>query len=114
MKTKHTPGPWRIEGPFNNPRLKTKGVICADELRICEFAYPFMLNDEHDEIAANARRIVECVNACEGISDPSAIKRIIPILLRITDESVPLFASNRLKDLHKECRDLLTALTGVT
>lgn len=54
--TKHTPGPWT-----NND-----GVITdAEERRLCLVAPDGIALDEQD--AANARRIVACVNACDGI-----------------------------------------------
>lgn len=37
-------------------------------------------------------------------------KRMIGMLFRITDEQVPLFSSNRLKNLHKDASVLLKEL----
>ena len=66
----HTPEPWVID---NRDRLATNfysddatGSIiggCQDY----QFAYRPL-----DERLANARRIVACVNACEGMEDPAA------------------------------------------
>jgi hypothetical protein len=38
-------------------------------------------------------------------------EKIIRLLLRITDEQVPLLCSDRLRTVHKDCRVLLDELT---
>ena len=62
-KQKHTPGPWRVSGGRWDRRL-THGNNPPLPIRIC---------DESKAAAANAARIVECVNACDGIEDPAAL-----------------------------------------
>lgn len=57
MSAKHTPGPWAVHG--HHIESETTGFWIADAIA----AFP-----EHSETQAeNARRIVACVNACEGI-----------------------------------------------
>jgi len=64
---KHTPGPWKytedvfgclIEAPVAPDSLS--GYILA-----------------RTEDPSNAARIIECVNACEGIENPAAIRALI-------------------------------------
>ncbi|UNY40551.1 hypothetical protein KLER11_gp82 [Pararheinheimera phage vB_PsoM_KLER1-1] len=55
-QTKHTPEPWTADG--NYIRSNEGDVIAACEGDIT----PFVIDE------ANARRIVACVNACDGIS----------------------------------------------
>jgi len=68
MNTKHTPEPWRAS---KTGRIKTnhENVVFSDTIFTCkDTLHP----DEFEELAiANAKRIVECVNACAGI--PSEI-----------------------------------------
>ena len=70
MSEKYTKGPWNAN--FTRFSGWVVGFHITDpkhgSLRpICE-AYDKMGAMNPDEIAANARRIVACVNACEGIS----------------------------------------------
>ena len=63
----HTKGPWRVDSPMSGPlangRVSIRG---SDEYKsaIC-FFNPLRECGPTDQ--ANARRIVACVNACEGI-----------------------------------------------
>lgn len=54
--TKHTQEPWRVETRGN---LRARQFIEAGQFRIAEC----LTRDQ----AANARRIIACVNACAGI-----------------------------------------------
>ena len=58
MTMKHTPGPW-----FEH------NLAIGDGAR-GPFTYP--LGRDAETAAANASRIVACVNACEGLADPGA------------------------------------------
>lgn len=51
----HTPGPWSNDHGIE---------ITAGHKSICGMRFPF----DSEEHQANARRIVACVNACEGFS----------------------------------------------
>lgn len=109
MSTKHTPGPWSER----NGR-----IFQADRpnLTIANIARAF----DGDYSSTNARRIVACVNACEGIStdaietDGSAVMgwvRAASKLLRLRSEHDELQESHQ---AIKEQRDeLLAALRAV-
>lgn len=66
MESKHTPGPWETS------------VGAGNWWSICAPGGGDMIADLSDSgfgcdvDAANANRIVQCVNACEGIDDPAA------------------------------------------
>jgi hypothetical protein len=77
--SKHTPEPWGLE--FKKSKFET-GII-TDTIRIAEVKHfsdykPFttihecgeLIDPLYEEGIANAKRIVECVNALAGISDP--------------------------------------------
>lgn len=68
MNTKHTPGPWVIVG--GNSEEAT--IVCKPGDGIVTHIarlHDQWICDEHGGSAfENARRIVACVNACEGIS----------------------------------------------
>lgn len=63
--TKHTPTPWHLH--------KRTEIICnlEDPMNGPIAATDYLGESERD--AANAARIVQCVNACEGIEDPAAL-----------------------------------------
>ena len=61
MTTKHTPGPWRID--------EYRNFVTPDgPLYLGGVTTPRALGDGIRKGWENARRIVACVNACEGIS----------------------------------------------
>lgn len=62
-KIKHTPEPWQYCREYG------KWVSWHEPKEGGDFEYPFECDKE-----ANAERIVECVNAMEGIEDPFIIK----------------------------------------
>lgn len=64
---KHTPEPWRTEP--NGPCYNLKSPDRVDHFLILVG----MLHNNPNELAANARRIIACVNACKGIADPPAL-----------------------------------------
>jgi len=81
MKTtkemKHTPEPWKIYGSDELPLA----IIQDDEdgMGIIEFT-------QNGVNPANAKRIVSCVNACQGIEDPeTTIKELIEMLGEVLD-----------------------------
>ena len=82
MKTKHTAEPWEYAW----------GAIYARAASTSKGKKPMRYLTEHDRVAspdrnnpytspterdANARRIVECVNACEGVTDFKALKHVL-------------------------------------
>jgi hypothetical protein len=72
--TKHTPGPWVIEGQ----KYEAHRIIDADGNAICQLWY----KDETpmDNQDANADRIVSCVNALEDVDDPENFVRTAKVL----------------------------------
>ncbi len=68
MSVHHTPGPWHtthgyLYGPGTNRPMGSMACGIKGE--------------------ANAARIVACVNACEGIEDPSVISELVSVLQSI-------------------------------
>lgn len=70
MSTKHTPGPW-----FRDDRSGLECDVRASSERKIALCWGLASNNATNynpkyraECDANARRIVACVNACEGIS----------------------------------------------
>ena len=67
---KHTPGPWKYDGQEAvYPSAPIEAPTC---LPICHVSY-----EQSERSPANLRRIVACVNACEGIVDPSAVPEML-------------------------------------
>ena len=77
MNTQHTPGPWKVSTA--NPyavNTVSGGIATAhgtDDANYSEF-FP-----STEQAKANARRIVACVNACEGIN-PEAVPDLLEAL----------------------------------
>ena len=61
MEQKHTPGPWSID------QYRSIKTANGETLLLGGIVTPMTLGDSMREGWANARRIVACVNACEGI-----------------------------------------------
>ena len=84
MTTKHTPGPWRIGDAghtvFGPPNGEPAPKIIAGGLT-----------------RANARRIVACVNACEGIN-PEAV----PDLLQACKAALAYMIDDKASDVSGE------------
>lgn len=66
---KHVPGPWELSPSGQFVRKDTKG---DGHLVICEVNRNWHTSKETQ--IANALRIVECVNAMEGIDDPKKFR----------------------------------------
>ena len=62
QETRHTPEPWRVKFAHGTSDVYDK------EGELIALVYP----TEGPENAANAARIVACVNACKGMADPAA------------------------------------------
>ena len=68
MKTEHTPEPWRV-GRRGNDVVGSNGLVDTVAMMIdC---------DSDEQTHANARRIVTCVNACEGMDDAEISRGLI-------------------------------------
>ena len=61
MTTKHTPGPWRIDDVGVGFEIAAGNEVVAQVQQVYG-------DHTHKIRRGNARRIVACVNACEGIS----------------------------------------------
>lgn len=73
MKTKHTPGPWRVSltGPRRS-EISTPGN---------PYVLATVYEDNSNENARdNAERIVACVNALEGLNEPIIIREQIRVM----------------------------------
>lgn len=75
----HTPGPWRISGEVCHEPSTMSSAVCIDTENPLYTGYLSCVMDirsnEHHDIEANARRVVACVNACEGIDDPTDMRK---------------------------------------
>jgi len=64
--SEHTPGPWSVQveedDGFQN--------ISIEEIHRCLHDTEWAEPEDFERDLANARRIVACVNACEGMDDP--------------------------------------------
>ena len=67
--SKHTPGPWALQHLAEKILISTTNGVAA-EVRF-------------NNKAANADRIVACVNACEGIDKPENLAQAIEFLKSI-------------------------------
>lgn len=88
-KSKHTPGPWeflqstgklaplpyKIHVAFGThpPKKRTTIALCGSSNTLVA--------------KANAARIVACVNACEGISDPSVVPEMLKALKEVASSN---------------------------
>ena len=68
----YTPGPWRL-------RRSDLAVVNADASALIAWTDRNTYGKTRDDIQANARRIVACVNACEGIN-PEAVPDLLTVL----------------------------------
>ena len=69
---KHTPGPWAIEE-------SKRGAILYIKARDGQVAQTYGEGDFYRTQYPNARRIVGCVNGCEGIN-PDAVAGLLAML----------------------------------
>lgn len=70
--SKHTPTPWEHNGFLE---IISKKVNPHDEQIIASLTYS---DFETDECKANAARIVECVNALDGVEEPEKFLEELP------------------------------------
>ena len=103
-ENKHTPEPWRVE---IGEQPECIAVLCTSGLAHFEIVSDSQLGDIH----ADARRIVACVNALEGLNDYAlsggwsfrGIEAYAKGLEKQRDEL--LAAIERFMDSHEECTD---------
>jgi len=115
---KHTKGPWiALPDMLDN---RTHGVCIfgnpstPDESRMGTLVATTDTldpeNEDHaEEMIANAERIVECVNACEGIENPAKYNDLMNALQRVSQAENPEQFSERWQSA-KACFDSLAAL----
>jgi hypothetical protein len=81
---KHTNEPWEVED-------QTMGIFSKNEFigELCDCVGLFNAKDR-----ANSARIVECVNACEGIDNPmEAIKELVEACEGLMNDDTTLVGS---------------------
>jgi len=86
--SKHTPGPWKYVAAHGEFEMyKQAEIVGADEEGI---AYPFPLNlSPPGRREANAERIVQCVNALEGVENPAeALRKALFALYRVAQSDL--------------------------
>jgi hypothetical protein len=77
MKTaKHTPAPWRVNFAMGPAIFEARDPEGIGMLRV-DLDTDVSSVDAH----ANANRILECVNACEGIDEPAEMIEACRLLL---------------------------------
>ena len=98
---KHIAGPWKMvsikKGLFFTVKAKKFGEICTMD------SGPFDSREDKEVQAqerANCLRIVDCVNACEGLTDPSAFIQAAKVLLNMVE-------CDDLKRSRKECASIM-------
>ncbi len=67
-RNKHTRGPWRHQQGYNNVFTTSDPENGVGSTIVIATALASQVAGGADEADANARRIVACVNACEGFS----------------------------------------------
>lgn len=71
----HTPEPWSTSTWVEQPNNRTKPMIVSGGVAVA-ITHPAPICRQ-DECEANAHRIVACVNALQGIGNPSAIADLV-------------------------------------
>jgi len=99
----HTPEPWeaRRADHWGSYRIRPAEIWLGASSSMAE-----------DEQAANAARIVKCVNACAGIENPAeairAAREALEGALSLTEESARFYGSQ----LERSMRQALAQLKG--
>jgi hypothetical protein len=73
--SKHTPGPWRVG--THREIIAANGDVLTDSLYSGDCGI--------EGADANADRLVACLNACEGIADPSVVPHALGFLERLVN-----------------------------
>ncbi|MDP3859881.1 MAG: hypothetical protein Q8Q73_19140 [Stagnimonas sp.] len=102
---KHTPEPWSLEtvptsigtchmiGPFpsRGAKSETHACIYADSVRMGDYGHSAI----GDELRANAERIVACVNAMAGVTDPASYIATLQERIDTFSESAAAYMAER-------------------
>lgn len=92
MSGGHAPGPWKAT---SIPQEADGHWVVQENGDWCihasgspwQVAYLKAQSISSFPTEANARRIVDCVNACEGIADPSAVPELVAALQFLADSA---------------------------
>ncbi len=87
--SKHTSGKWTLR--YDGDKIMILGPIKDDGWQTV-LAYLDKRNTPQAE--ANAERIIDCVNACEGIN-PKAVPETLEILKKLCDRSIQDYENQR-------------------
>lgn len=99
--SKHTKGPWAVNyTKFSEVRAEN-GAVIARCVKLTSLT----------NLEANARRIVACVNACEGVSTEHLINNL-PIRELVTRNNEALREIEALKTARTELANALSELVG--
>jgi hypothetical protein len=113
---KHTAGPWVAEkldeDSASNERPWIHGANGGAVVALsCGY--------KQEEALVNAARIVACVNACEGIADPSVVPELVAALREVNAElseyasiTINGDADTRLKGIVERAEAILAKATG--
>jgi hypothetical protein len=85
-EAKHTSGQWFVSTGTHEKLGQALAVSTKEGDEVDVICVVDQLPGS-EESTANARRIVDCVNACEGIEDP---KNVVPQLLRANERVLEL------------------------
>lgn len=103
METKHTPEPWKI-GKDDSKHLWSDhthlGMMFGHSTKL-----------ETDE--ANAKRIVECVNACSGMENPTKNFQELTSELNRWRHKFSNTQLEKLQELKQQRDDLIAVLTNI-
>lgn len=98
--TKHTKGPWIVLPEEHDKKyIRIRGTLLGGRYKIAnvnavvydEKISTIISEREAEETRANAKRIVDCVNACEGMNSPSKeIEQMREQIKALNDELVIL------------------------
>jgi hypothetical protein len=112
--TAHTPTPWNVERPFQEPGVYIAGPNTGLIAKLYEPDANLYNGDKLVSIGGNSARIVACVNACEGIADPGAVPDLLAalkaILATFHKNNVPLPAYLRRDE--EQARAAIARATG--
>ena len=101
---KHTPGPWAIEE-------SKRGAILYIKARDGQVAQTYGEGDFYRTQYPNARRIVGCVNGCEGIN-PDAVPELLAALTNIRDTVESCYVAGGWVPLDTEEMESIAAMSN--
>ncbi len=98
---KHTPGPWTHQGALIHSIEMREDIASTNSI-----TYPTTEKRQQ----ANAQRIVDCVNACEGIN-PDAVRDLLAALTALHDAHFELHPDQYLGELGQTIRRIIDKAT---